>query len=184
MTTGRINQVSAYHRWLTEAQVKHQQLSVREGIHTKGSDRTNQAPVTETSAPTRGSPLHRPRQATKLDKCKLQRPILAWKTDTDAADFTTPDATQQVQTHKPKPNANTSSRHPPSTLSVTCKRHRMPLLQGCNSVNHSCGAAWSPINLGMHFAIPVSASGCNFHAKTTTGYDFANPVILTMCFSG
>ena len=159
MTTGRINQVSAYHRWLTEAQVKHQQLSVTEGIHTKGSDRTNQAPVTETSAPTRGSPLHRPRQATKLDKCKLQQPILAWKTDTDAADFTTPDATQQVQTHKPKPNANTSSRHPPSTLSVTCKRHRMPLLQGCNSVNHSCGAAWSPINLGMHFAIPVSASG-------------------------
>merc|ERR1712039_835666 len=103
MTTGRINQVSAYHRWLTEAQVKHQQLSVTEGIHTKGSDRTNQAPETET----------------------------------DAADFTTPDATQQVQTHKPKPNANTSSRHPPSTLSVTCKRHRMPLLQGCNSVNHS-----------------------------------------------
>ena len=128
MTTGRINQVSAYHRWLTEAQVKQQQLSVTEGIHTKGSHRSNQAPVTETSAPTRDSPLQRPRQATKLDKCKLQRPILAWKADTDAADFTKPDATQQVQTHKPKPNANKSSRHPPSTLSVTCKRHQMPLL--------------------------------------------------------
>ena len=99
MTTGRINQVSAYHRWPTEAQVKQQQPPVTEGISTKGSHRTTQVPVTETSAPTRGSPLQRLRQATKLDKRKLQRPILAWKADTDAADFTKPDATPVSYTH-------------------------------------------------------------------------------------
>ena len=120
MTTGRINQVSAYHRWLTEAQVKHQQLPVTDGIHTKGSHRTNQAPVTETSAPTRGSPFRRQRQTTKLSNCKLQRPILAWKADTNAADFTKPKATQRVRTHKPEPDASKckqpSTQHPRSNL--------------------------------------------------------------------
>merc|ERR1712039_449362 len=95
MTTGRINQVSAYHRWLTEAQVKHQQLSVTEGIHTKGSDRTNQAPVTETSAPTRGSPLHRDRERQTETDIDRQRQT---ETDRDRQRQTETDRDRQRQT--------------------------------------------------------------------------------------
>ena len=81
--------------------------------------------------------LSKAKQAAKLSKSKLQQPILAWKAGTNAADFTKPKFTQQVQTHRPEPNAKDASNHTPNTLSVTCRRHRLPSLQGCIPVNNS-----------------------------------------------
>ena len=90
MTTGRINQVSAYHQRPARCEINNNLSSRRRHLH-KGFVVDDEPGIgTETSAPMRGLPFQRQRQATKFSKCKLQRPILAWKASANAAVFTNP----------------------------------------------------------------------------------------------
>ena len=67
------------------------------------------------------------------------------------------------------------SNHPPSTPSVTCRRRRMPSLQGCGPVNLSREAVSRP---RRRFRGPNRPREAVLRPQSTSGGDFAAPVDL------
>ena len=119
--------------------------------------------------------LSKAKQAAKLSKSKLQQPILAWKAGTNAADFTKPKFTQQVQTHKPEPNAKRCkqpyTQHPFSNLqapptAVVARVH--------TSQQQLKGSFTRPVDLRSSFAAPVNLR-MQFVRPVAIGRQLRNP---------
>ena len=77
-----------------------------------------------------------------------------------------------------------ASNHPPNTLSVTCRRRRMPSLQGCGPVNLGWEAVSRPSRPREAVLRPRSTSRSNFTAQSTSESSFATPVDLGKQFHG
>ena len=129
--------------------------------------------------------LSKAKQAAKLSKSKLQQPILAWKAGTNAADFTKPKFTQQVQTHKPEPNAKRCkqpyTQHPFSNLQTPLAA---VIARVRTSQQNLKGSFTTPVDLRSGFAAPVNlrmqfvrlvAIGRQLCLQSASGSSFATP---------
>ena len=66
-----------------------------------------------------------------------------------------------------------ASNHTPNTLSVTCRRHRLPSLQGCIPVNNSWKAVSQDQSTSGAVLQPQSTSGCSLWDQSLSVGSFA-----------
>jgi hypothetical protein len=126
MTTGRINQVSAYH--LRPAVCTLPTACTRRQGHKRhqhnGFVQTNQQ-CHKSIAPTHGLPFRKQRQGTRQAECMLRCPDFTWKASANTADFTDTHTAQQVQTHKLELLKHQSALQFEAALLTTHNRDRM-----------------------------------------------------------